>query len=157
VPRLTVPSAPFFNYSYSYVFFFYGEIEKKVVFYAERRESEIRRLEGRKEKKSLDFFFSAAAERGRATTEAGERNRTNRRRRRGEGTCASGPPFSLTATARSAAAAGVNPLALLARRGLCAAGRLNLALLRPAPRPTLRGPPGRTVLDRAPEVSADGA
>jgi hypothetical protein len=54
---LTVPSAPFFNYSYSYFFFFYGEIEKKVVFYAERRESEIRRLEGRKEKKSLDFFF----------------------------------------------------------------------------------------------------
>jgi hypothetical protein len=67
------------------------------------------------------------------------------------------PLFPLTATARSAAAAGVNPLALLARRGLCAAGRLNLALLRPAPRPTLRGPPGRTVLDRAPEVSADGA
>jgi hypothetical protein len=58
---LTVPSAPFFNYSDSYVFFFYGEIEKKVVFYAERRESEIRRLEGRKEKKSLDFFFSAAS------------------------------------------------------------------------------------------------
>jgi hypothetical protein len=157
VPRLTVPSAPFFNYSYSYVFFFYGEIEKKWYFTPnEGKAKSAASREGRK-RKAWIFFSVLPAERGRATTEAGERNRTNRRRRRGEGTCASGPPFPLTATARSAAAAGVNPLALLARRGLCAAGRLNLALLRPAPRPTLRGPLGRTVLDRAPEVSADGA